>query len=328
MVSTAVCSNELKELSQIGDRFFDLGKFEIALQTFQEALEIARTHQQKISIFHRIGLVYCRLENYSFALKFLKLALQIAKETGCQNQVVMILNDIGQTYCLSIDYISALRYYAQALETAQNFCNLRGMGITLNHLAEIYNLLGLFDKTLNCSQKSMEIFYKFERKSVLDKLYSQIYIALSLHNIGEAYLWLGKSSKAREILELTLSIRHKICKVSFKHFSKVLDDFQHDLHPGSSLRSKKITQSLQTTLQDKMQFSQSILSQDQADLANTMNLIEKVYRNLNHRKKADDYLQQKLKIWETCSNQVTIKNTYFLPFYLKFNCANNSKEIS
>lgn len=325
MVSTAVCSTEFKQLSQIGDRLFDLGKFEIALKTFQEALEIAQGYEQKISIFNRIGLVYCRLENYSFALKFLKLALQIAKEVGCQNQVVMILNDIGQTYCLSIEYISALRYYAQALETSQNVCNLIGMGITLNHLAEIYNLLGLFDQTFNCCQKSMDIFYKFERKSALDKLYAQIYIALSLHNIGEAYLWIGKSSQAREILELTLSIRRKICKVSFQHFSKILDDFEHNLHPNSCLKSQKITQSSQIILQEKKEFPQSIICQNKADLANTMNLIEKVYRNLNYRTKADNYRQQKLKIWENCSNQVAIKNTYFLPFYLRFNYGNDSK---
>ncbi len=311
MVSTAVYSTELKQLSQTGDRLFDLGKFETALKTFQSALEIALTDKQKVNIFNRIGLVYQRLENYNFALKYLKLALKVAKEIGNPNQVVMILNDIGETYCLSIEYSVALRYYAQALAVSQNFSNFVGMGITLNHLGEIYNLLGLFEQTLNCCQKSMDIFYKFERKSVLDKLTAQINIAIALHSIGEAYLWLGQYTQAREILELTLAIRHKICQVIFKQFSKILDNLDNNLLQNTCFNSKNLPL-----------LPQSIISQHRADLANTMNLIEKVYYDLGQWKKADNYRQQKLKIWENCSDKYVIQNAYILPFYLRFSCDN------
>ncbi|MGD1809290.1 tetratricopeptide repeat protein [Dapis sp. BLCC M126] len=322
-----VCSNvhetKLQQLIQTGDRLFDLGKFETALKTFQEALEIALTDEQILKIFNRIGLVYRRLGNYNFALKYLKLALHIAKEVGNQYQVLMILNDIGETHSLSIEYSIALRYYAKALEISQNSSNLVGMGITLNHLGEIYNLLGLFDQSLNCCQKSMDIFYKVERKSVLDKLTAQINIALALHSIGEAYLWLGQDTQAREILELTLAIRHKICKVIFKHFSKIPNDLDKNILHKAWFNSKKSPQKLPIIQQEDIDFTQSIISQHGADLANTMNLIEKVYHNLGQWKKADECRQQKIKILENCSDKSLVYNVYILPFYLRFNYHHN-----
>lgn len=318
MLCSNVHNTKFKQLSQTGDRLFDLGKFETALQTFQEALETALTDEQKVDIFNRIGLVYRRLGNYNFALKYLKLSLQIAKEIGNQNQVVMILNDLGETYSLSIEYSVALRYYAQALEISKKFSNLVGMGIALNHLGEIYNLLGLFDQTLNCCQKSLDIFYKLERKSVLDKLTAQINIALALHNIGEAYLWLGQYNQAREILELALAIRHKICQVILKQFSKIPNDLDNNILHQTWFNSKKVPQKLPIIQQEKIDFTQSIICQHGADLANTMNLIEKVYYNLGQWKKADKYRQQKLKIWENSSDKYLIYNVYVLPFYLRF----------
>ncbi len=318
MVCTNVHSSKLTQLSQTGDRLFDLGKFETALKTFQEALEIAVTDEQALNIFNRIGLVYRRLGNYNFALKYLKLALHIAKEVGNQNQVVMILNDLGETYSLSIEYSVALRYYAQALEISQNVSNLVGMGIALNHLGEIYNLLGLFEQSLNCCQKSMDIFYKFERKSVLDKLTAQINISLALHNIGEAYLWIGQYTQAREILELTLAIRQKICQVTFRYFSKTQNNLDNQLSHKTCLNSQKLPQNTQIIQQEKINFTESIICQHGADLANTMNLIEKVYRNLGQWKKANNSRQQKLKIWESCRDRYTIYNVYILPFYLRF----------
>jgi len=318
MVCSNVHSAKFKQLIQTGDRLFDLGKFETALKTFQEAFEITLTDEQKLNIYNRIGLVYRRLGNYNFALKYLKLALQIAKKVGNQNQVVMILNDIGETYSMSIEYSVALRYYARALEISQNFSNFVGMGITLNHLGEIYNLIGLFDQSINCCQQSMNIFYKCERKSVLDKLTAQINIALALHNIGEAYLWLGQDTQAREILELALAIRHKICKIIFRQFSKIPNDLDNNIPHNTWFNSKKSPQKSQITQQENIYFTQSIISQYGANLANTMNSLEKVYRNLGQWKKADKYHQQKLKIWENYSDISLIYNVYVLPFYLRF----------
>ncbi|NEN93627.1 MAG: tetratricopeptide repeat protein, partial [Okeania sp. SIO3H1] len=88
MGSTAIHSTKLKQLSQTGDRLFDLGQFEIALNTFQEALKIVLTSEQQINILNRIGLVYRGLEKYDCALKYLNLALQLAQEIGDQNLVV------------------------------------------------------------------------------------------------------------------------------------------------------------------------------------------------------------------------------------------------
>ncbi len=160
----------------------------------------------------------------------------------------------------------------------------------------------------------MDIFYKFERKSVLDKLTAQTNIALALHSIGEAYLWLGQDTQARETLELALAIRNKICQVTFRYFSQT---------HKTCLNSKKLPQKSQIIQQEKIDFTPSIICQHGADLANTMNLIEKVYRNLGQWKKANKYRQQKLNIWESCCEKNIIYNIYILPFYLRFHSHHN-----
>ncbi|MGB3512894.1 MAG: tetratricopeptide repeat protein [Microcoleaceae cyanobacterium] len=321
MVSTTPHLTDLKQLYQTGDRLFDRGQLETALKIFQSALEITLTSnnfQQQINTLNRIGLVYCRLGKYEGALNFLSLALQLAEKVDYQLQVGMIFNDIGETYCLSIEYASALRYYAQALEIFQNISYPIGMGITFNHLGEIYNLLGLFDEALNCCQKSLDIFHRIERKSEFEKLISQITIAKALHNIGEAYFGLGLSTQAKDILELALVMRHKIYKIAMKRFSKSRDNLSEIFLKDTQYYSYTSAEKPQLNPQEEDDCDRSIIAQHKVDLANTINLIELVYRNLGQQQKADKFHQQNLKLTENLSHKYQIYNISTLPFYLRF----------
>ena len=315
MVFTVPNPHQLKNLCQTGDRLFDQGQLETALKTFQEGLEIALTsnkYEAQINIFSRIGLVYRRLEKYNHALKFLELSLEIAEKVDNKLEVAMILNDIGETYCLSVEYPTALRYYAQALENFENIYHPVGIGTTLNNLGEIYNLLGLFDHTLNCCQKSINIFHRIERKSEYDKLITQINIAKALYNLGEAYFWLGHLTKAQEILKLTLVIRQKIWKITVNRCGKNTENFSQNYD------SNTLTQEAKLIPQQEDDFPQSITAQYGADLSNTINLIEQVYRNLGKQQKAEKLHQQNLKLREKFNYKYAIYNSSTLPFYLRF----------
>lgn len=317
MASTALHTSDLKQLYQTGDRLFDRGELETALKIFKQALEIALTSnsfEQQINTLNRIGLVYYRLGKHERALIFLNSALKIAEKTDRQPQIAMIFNDIGDTYCLSIEYAAALRHYAQALEIFQNIYHPVGIATTLNHLGKIYNLLGLFENALNSCQKSLDIFHRMERKSEFDRLIAQINIAKALHNIGKAYFGLGLSTQSKEMLELALVIRQKIWKIAVQRFSQNQDDFPQNLLKNTRDYSHTSVQKLELTPQEEEDFTHSIIAQYGADLAQTINLIELVYRNLGQQQKADTFRQLRKKF----TPQDGMYNTSTLPFYLRF----------
>lgn len=251
-------------------------------------------------------------------MKFLTLALQLAKKFDQQYQVAMIFNDIGETYSVSIEYDSTLRYYAQALEIFQNIDCPIGIGITLNNLGEIYNLTELFDQCLTCCQKSLDIFHRIERKSKFDKLIAQVNIAKALQNIGEAYFWLGRFTQAKEMLELALVIRQKIWKKFIKQFQKNQDNLWGNLVSNSEYHNHVFTKKLKLTPEKTDIFSHSIIAQYGADLGKIINLIEQVYRNLGQEQKANKFHEQYPKFNENFSYQNKIYNTSALPFYLRF----------
>ncbi|NEP07334.1 MULTISPECIES: tetratricopeptide repeat protein [Okeania] len=303
--------NELKYLFQTGDRFYSIGQLETALKNFQRALEITRlinNQETRLNIVYRIGLVHRKIGEYSNALKYLELALELAKTIGNEAKIATIYNEKGEIYYLLKEYTTALKCYSQALIIFNKFKDIVGIGKTINHISTIYNLTELSTQSLEYSRKSLNIFQKLAQSAKNDKLTIKINESIALHNMGEAYFLISRPRQAQAFLELALEIRQKLWEDSLDRLALTIDNIPkiEKNHYSSYVYPQKMATYEQ---KEKDGFRRSIFAEYGKDLVKTLDLIEKVYKNLGLERQANNYHQQRIEISEKINSNSWLVTT-------------------
>lgn len=292
--------NELKHLSQTGDRFYSIGQLETALKIFQKALEISRlinNKEQRLDLVYRIGLVHYKIGEYANALKYIELALELAKKIDNEAKVATLYNKKGEIHHILREYSTALKCYSQALIIFRETKDVVGMGKTINNISTIYNLTELSAKALEYSRKSLNIFQKLAQSAKNDKLTIQINESIALHNMGEAYFLISRPRQAKAFLELALEIRQRLWEDSLDRLALTVNNLpkiEKNLHSLHIYPHKMATYEQK----EKDGFCRSIFAEYGNNLVKTLDLMEKVYQNIGQDQQAKNYHQQAMEIRE------------------------------
>lgn len=153
---------EVRNLNAIGGIHSKLGKYELALKSYQEALAVLKTVDDKTdkknlegTTIHNIGVVYLKQGKYELALKFLQDALTILQPLGQQQSEGVILSNIGKVYYEQGKYELAWDFYQQSLVIAQQFGNKGNQGYVLKNIGYLLE-----------KQKQPELAIVFFKQSV------------------------------------------------------------------------------------------------------------------------------------------------------------------
>ncbi len=122
-----------------------------ALIQFQQALQLYRQEGNRLgeaNALSGIGDVYYNLGEYPLALKAYGQAWELYQRLGDRKGGATVLNNIGAIYDAQRQYPEALKFYEQALKLRREARDLAGEGITLNNLAGVYLNQGDYDKAL------------------------------------------------------------------------------------------------------------------------------------------------------------------------------------
>jgi CHAT domain-containing protein/Tfp pilus assembly protein PilF len=115
---------EVQILNRMGIVYFRQREYEIALDSYQQALEIIKTidTDKKLlegATLYNIGYVYLYTEKHPFALDLFQQSLTIYQQFGSKYSTVQIINAIGQAYSKLGNYEIALDFLQQGLVIAQ-----------------------------------------------------------------------------------------------------------------------------------------------------------------------------------------------------------------
>jgi len=131
----------VRNLNAIGRLHSRLGKYELALKFYQEALAVLKTIDNKTDkknleavTLHNIGVVYLEQGKYELALELLQEALTIIKPLGYKQSEGVILGNIGKVYFKQGKYESAWNLYQQSLVIVQEFGNKDDEGYVLKNI--------------------------------------------------------------------------------------------------------------------------------------------------------------------------------------------------
>jgi len=231
--------------SLLGNIYYSQDKFQIAINTYMNVIKINNKLNLKNSSLPllRIAKSYKKLHKYSNSIKYLNKALIEAKKYKSIYFEISILNSFGEVYSETGDIDKAINIYNQALLVSKTN-NLK------DRLAEIYRLIGevyeeseKYDLAIENYKKSINLYNLIKdmgnealTNSFMGELYrdklsdfkialeyflksSEIYnkinsesldVADGYNNIGQLYLYTGKSDNAIKYFNLALNIKKLI----------------------------------------------------------------------------------------------------------------------
>jgi tetratricopeptide (TPR) repeat protein len=217
-----------------------LKKFERAIETFNQALEITEDASMEtvhINLLNQLGNTFYDLSKYEEAINLLSKALKISRKLGNKVNIGYLLTEIGNSYMRMSKHVNAKEYFKEALVINRNLGKSQLVAIDLNGLGIIYLQEGrskeaysLFSEALKISRelgadllsgetlRNISVIYidqgqydkgisiLEESLEIFKKYEDDPSIALTYYLLGTAYLTIGKTGKSLQLLEQAQNI--------------------------------------------------------------------------------------------------------------------------
>ncbi len=160
---------------------FRMGKFDEAMETYEEVLEFVRKIKDKVeesAILTRIGNLLTEKDKLDEALPYYLESLKIDREIGNRRNEGINLGNIGNLYMMKGEYEKSLDYLLEALKIDREIGNLDNESIVLGNLGNVYGSMGNYEEALKYYNQALEVDRKIGSK------WSE---AIDLGNMGELY---------------------------------------------------------------------------------------------------------------------------------------------
>jgi serine/threonine protein kinase/TPR repeat protein len=190
--------------SSMGLAYLDIGKLDVAIMYFEQAVLIARAEQSlnlESASLGSLGLAYRAMGFLDRAVDFHTEQLIIAQEIGDRAEQGRALGELGRDYRALGDARRALPYHEQQLAIAREVSDRRKEAEALDSLAMTQQQLGDVAKAVSLSQQTLTI-----AKEVGD----QVRVRSVLGNMGRIYLAEGKAGEAAALFKQALDTSHQI----------------------------------------------------------------------------------------------------------------------
>lgn len=167
------------ELDDIGRSYRRIGEPKLALQYFQQGLDIASACKYKKmvgEIYNNMALVLNDTGNDSLALNYYQKSLAIAEDLKDTSSIILGLNNIGYQYYRLKNPQKEEEHYLKALALVEKTKDTKMYGITYDNIGSMWDDKGNTQKAFTYFLKALE----YERKTGV-----KAYIAEELKSLTE-----------------------------------------------------------------------------------------------------------------------------------------------
>lgn len=193
------------------DALLGMGRVEIfggnpqkGLEYLNRALPLAvelENDEEKAASLQLIGVAYKRLNKLDEALRNYQESLEIKRRLGDKRGMGLSLNEMAQVLNRLGKPEQALRSFQEALQLRREIGDKRGVGDTLIDLGGFYESRGEYDQALALTKQSLQIQHDLGNPKNE---------ALCLNNIGCIYLDKGNYEDAMTYFQQALQLREKL----------------------------------------------------------------------------------------------------------------------
>ena len=195
---------EADRLLQQGLQQYEVSQFEVALQSWQQALQIYREIKNRYgegNALGNIGIAYASMSKYTQAIEYLEEWLSISRKIKELTGEGASLVNLGLVYSYLGKYTEAIEFYEQSLVIFNEIKDRRGEGKSLGNLGLAYYSLGKYAKSIEYYGQSLSI-----SREIKDRDGESVILG----SLGNAYDSMGSRTKAIEYHEQSLSIAREI----------------------------------------------------------------------------------------------------------------------
>ena len=280
--------------TNIGDVYESKGDFSLALECYQNALEIQEEalgpeHLSTATTYNNIGLVYKNKGEYDQSLKFYKKALEIDKKAFLMEHpnTATIFGNIGELYRTIGNYDWALECFQKMLDISEKTLGIEHLNIPIayNNMGLVYDDKGDYDLALKYYQNALYIC-----KKILGLEHP--YTAASYNNIGLVYSNKGDYDLALEYFQNALEIVKKGHGQEYPYVAMVFDNI------GEIYRKKDDYDQALYYFNESLEIREKVLGEKHYYIAMSYNNIGHIYCDKRDYDCALDYYQKALDICE------------------------------
>lgn len=193
-----------KSYNMMGLSYLDIGKFNLSVMYFEQAISIAR--QEKDAALEaeglgNLGVVYLALGYHERALAFINEQLPILRQLKQQAAIGRALGNLGRTYRRMGMAEKALGIHEQELQIARYLNDEFDEATALAHLGNVYHDLGKREKA--------EATFKTALAKAR-KVGDQVRVRIILGSVGQLYLQAGEIKEAQALFLQSLEISRSI----------------------------------------------------------------------------------------------------------------------
>lgn len=200
----ALPEEHVRLLIKHGEVAHSLGEVEVALESFSEALKLAKQTKDDdlVAKTHRkIGDTHRTRSQWDEAWNEFKASLGIVKRSNDQHGLAETLRGMGYVHWRRGEFDDAISTYSDALKYAEATKDIPLVGVILIEFGNVYNEKGELDKALRYYLKSVDILTKTKEFSELARAYN---------NIGDTYLQMSQWKNAVAFFKKTGAVAEKI----------------------------------------------------------------------------------------------------------------------
>ncbi|NKQ34176.1 MAG: tetratricopeptide repeat protein [Chloroflexi bacterium] len=188
----------------MGLSYLDIGKLDVAVLYFEQAVNIARA-EGSLELegvgLGNLGLAYTALGYLDRAIEFHEEHLGIARETGNMVQEGLALGNLGRVYRQNGRPEQAINLHERELTIAQKQADRYKEATALHSLGETYRQLGQTDEAIYYYRQSLGIARDIGDKARVERI---------LNSMGKFYLDSGETRESVALFKQTLDLARQI----------------------------------------------------------------------------------------------------------------------
>jgi signal transduction histidine kinase/Tfp pilus assembly protein PilF len=208
-----------------------LGKFEIAIQKYDEARKISKGADYEsglVKAYGNLAISYERLSIFDSAMIFYQKALTLAVELGEKMEIADNYFNLGNLYATRGDYDNAMTYYKSAMNGYNEISSEESVCLTYLEIGNIHQKKGHFPTALDYYMRGFKI---------AERIGDEKYLARCNNSIGQLYFDQKDWSKA------------------LKHFNRALNVM---IEYGQTYSLPPIYKNIGAVLIEKKQYDQAL----------------------------------------------------------------------
>ncbi|MCB8949507.1 MAG: tetratricopeptide repeat protein [Ardenticatenaceae bacterium] len=188
----------------MGLSYLDIGKLDVAVMYFEQAVNIARAENMRElegKGLGNLGLAYAALGYIERAIEFHEEHLAIARELGDRGEEGRSQGNLGLVYRQKGEPERAVRFHEKELQIFQRLTNRFKEAEALHNLGETYRELGNAAKAEDYFKQSLAIARDIGDRTRLERI---------LNSMGKVFLDSGEHKEAAQLFKQTLQIARQI----------------------------------------------------------------------------------------------------------------------